>query len=60
MIHEGEYFLIARRDLERFERDGYTLVGQHCRPGYVGMHVDNVIVKRPLTTTPQPTKEANS
>jgi hypothetical protein len=55
MKNEGEYLLIARADLERAERDGYTLVGQHCRPGYVGSHADNVIVKRPL---PSPKPEA--
>ena len=56
MIHEGEYFLIARAHLEKFERDGWSLVGQHCRPGYVGEHLDNVIVKRPLPQ--KPTQEA--
>ncbi len=52
MNHEGEYYLIDRRDLERFKKDGWTLVGQHCRPGYVGSHLDNVIVKRPLPQKP--------
>ena len=52
MIHEGEYFLIARRNLERFEKDGWTLVGQYYRPGYIGEHLDNVIVKRPLPQKP--------
>lgn len=54
MNHEGEYFLIARRDLEKFEHDGWTLVGQHHRPGYVGSHTDNVIVKRPAPPPPMP------
>ena len=52
MTHEGEYILIAKGDLKRFENDGWSLVGQHCRPGYIGSHMDNVIVKRPLQQKP--------
>lgn len=46
MNHAGEYCMIDRRDLKRFEKDGWRLVGRHIRVGYVGMHSDNVIVKR--------------
>ena len=54
MNHEGEYFLIARRDLERMEKQGWTLVGFVRRIGYVGMHTDNVLVRRPTSKLPKP------
>ncbi len=54
MNHEGEYHLVDRRDLERMEKQGWTLVGFVRRIGYVGMHTDNVLVRRPTSKLPKP------
>jgi hypothetical protein len=55
MRHEGEYHLISGARLEEFEKQGWTLVGYVRRLGYVGVHHDNVLVKRPA---PPPKLEA--
>lgn len=54
MTHEGEYHLIEAARLEEFEKQGWTLVGFVRRIGYVGMHTDNVLVRRPTSKLPPP------
>jgi len=57
MNNEGEYHLIEAARLEEFEKQGWSLVGYVRRPGYVGVHTDNVLVKRPAPP-PDPPLEA--
>jgi len=54
MNNEGEYHLIDRDRLEEFEKQGWTLVGYVRRPGYVGVHHDNVLIRRPTSKLPKP------